>query len=286
MHRPGHNLDTVYDDLGALLRALRRRADFSQRELAERAGLPASTVANIEAGRALDPRFRTIERLVAAAGGTIAITMADGSPVTAAPEDGLRDGGDRRYPAHLDVRPVRTLDDWWGFTARRPRRSYDPHPPEYTFDRNRRIRDLRRRQAAAGTDEEPYLYVRRLGPGDEAVLDALPRGAAVRYLADPAVQHWMVESGSGYRRGHLAAGWHRSARGGVDRLVIHDLWCETPHLDDAGTCLVGAAAGESLSTDPPGVLCAVTDDAATEAFYRRLGFKPRAVQPVWLELPQ
>ncbi|MGH3680669.1 MAG: helix-turn-helix domain-containing protein, partial [Natronosporangium sp.] len=37
-------------DLGATLRALRRRADLSQRELAERAEVPASTIARIESG--------------------------------------------------------------------------------------------------------------------------------------------------------------------------------------------------------------------------------------------
>ncbi|SCL24924.1 Helix-turn-helix domain-containing protein [Micromonospora nigra] len=39
-------------DLGVLLRAARRRADLSQRELAVRSGVPHSTVARIESGRA------------------------------------------------------------------------------------------------------------------------------------------------------------------------------------------------------------------------------------------
>ncbi|MET0417539.1 MAG: helix-turn-helix domain-containing protein, partial [Actinoplanes sp.] len=60
-------------DLGSLLRALRRRADLSQRELAERAGVPQPTLARIESGRAIDPRYRTVERLVRAAGGDLAI---------------------------------------------------------------------------------------------------------------------------------------------------------------------------------------------------------------------
>ncbi|WP_233512709.1 helix-turn-helix domain-containing protein [Micromonospora deserti] len=38
-------------DLGAALRALRRQADLSQRELAECSGVPKSTVAWIEAGQ-------------------------------------------------------------------------------------------------------------------------------------------------------------------------------------------------------------------------------------------
>jgi transcriptional regulator with XRE-family HTH domain len=63
-------------DLGVLLRALRRQGDLSQRDLAARAGVPASTVARIESGRATDPKFRTVERLVRAAGGVLAMGVA------------------------------------------------------------------------------------------------------------------------------------------------------------------------------------------------------------------
>ncbi|MFI2665661.1 helix-turn-helix domain-containing protein [Micromonospora carbonacea] len=60
-------------DLGGSLRALRRRADLSQRELADLAGVPQATLARIESGRSGDVRFRTMERLVRAAGGRVAI---------------------------------------------------------------------------------------------------------------------------------------------------------------------------------------------------------------------
>jgi transcriptional regulator with XRE-family HTH domain len=63
-------------DFGATLRALRRRGDLSQRELAGRAGVPASTVGRIESGASPDPRFRTIERLVVAAGGSVTVRVA------------------------------------------------------------------------------------------------------------------------------------------------------------------------------------------------------------------
>ncbi|SCG45557.1 GNAT family N-acetyltransferase [Micromonospora inositola] len=42
-------------DLGGTLRALRRQADLSQRQLAERSGVPQATIARIESGRTADP---------------------------------------------------------------------------------------------------------------------------------------------------------------------------------------------------------------------------------------
>ncbi|MER5458858.1 GNAT family N-acetyltransferase [Micromonospora sp. NPDC002389] len=64
-------------DVGAMLRVLRRRADLSQRELAALSGVPQSTVARIESGRGTDPRFRTVQRLVSAAGGTLGFLAGD-----------------------------------------------------------------------------------------------------------------------------------------------------------------------------------------------------------------
>ncbi|WFE38121.1 GNAT family N-acetyltransferase [Micromonospora sp. WMMD998] len=83
--------------LGATLRALRRAADLSQRELAARSGVPQATLARIESensgrsvgrsagrssGRSAGPSFRTIERLVIGAGGQIIVVPppSDGAP--------------------------------------------------------------------------------------------------------------------------------------------------------------------------------------------------------------
>ncbi|WP_410810184.1 helix-turn-helix domain-containing protein [Micromonospora sp. 067-2] len=105
-------------DLGGVLRALRRRADLSQRELAERAGVPQPTLARIESGRAIDPRLRTVERLVHAAGGEVRIGVPEAVPAisvpTSVPHDDMRDQAGRRYPAHLDVWPVHEPRDWPG----------------------------------------------------------------------------------------------------------------------------------------------------------------------------
>lgn len=48
---------------GRFLREARRRAGLSQKELAERAGAPQSTVARIESG-ATDPRVGTLQKLL------------------------------------------------------------------------------------------------------------------------------------------------------------------------------------------------------------------------------
>ncbi|MEH1057347.1 GNAT family N-acetyltransferase [Micromonospora sp. CPCC 206171] len=75
---------TLSVDLGAALRALRRQADLSQRELAEKSGVPQATIARIESGRTTDPRFRTVEQLVRAASGRLGISLAaPGAPVGA-----------------------------------------------------------------------------------------------------------------------------------------------------------------------------------------------------------
>lgn len=63
-----------------LLAHARRRAGLSQRELARRAGVPHSTVARIELGL-LSPRTDTLERLVRAAGRTLATEAAVGTGV-------------------------------------------------------------------------------------------------------------------------------------------------------------------------------------------------------------
>ncbi|MGW3603251.1 GNAT family N-acetyltransferase [Micromonospora sp. NPDC005161] len=144
-------------DVGAALRDLRRRADLSQRELAERSGVPKSTLARIEAGEGGEPAFRTVERLVRAAGGELALRLPgdpcstpDDAESSSVSDDEPRDEAGRRYPAHLDVRRVRTLRDWpgawWVHSYTLPERLWPVRVPELTYDLDRARRDERRRR--------------------------------------------------------------------------------------------------------------------------------------------
>ncbi|PZF88779.1 GNAT family N-acetyltransferase [Micromonospora endophytica] len=150
-----------------MLRALRRQADLSQRELASLSGVPQSTVARIESGQAADPRFQTVQRLVRAAGGALRLGTVAGSDAgselgcpgracrgrdplgdAAIPDDTRRDEAGRRYPAHLDVRKVRTLKDWpgawWAHSYTLPFERWPLRVPKVTYDLDRGRRDERR----------------------------------------------------------------------------------------------------------------------------------------------
>ena len=50
---------------GRMLRDARHRSKLTQRQLADKAGIPQETIARIERGRA-DPRVNTLDRLLAA----------------------------------------------------------------------------------------------------------------------------------------------------------------------------------------------------------------------------
>ncbi len=64
-----------------LVREARRRAGFTQAELAERAGVPKSTVGRIESG-ARGPSTEMVERLVRAAGWNVSVSLSDPDPST------------------------------------------------------------------------------------------------------------------------------------------------------------------------------------------------------------
>ena len=75
-HRERHTPITASDSEYAIvedmkaaraLRSARKRAGLSQRQLAEKSGVPQSTIGRIEAG-SVDPRVRTLSRLIRACG--------------------------------------------------------------------------------------------------------------------------------------------------------------------------------------------------------------------------
>lgn len=66
-------------DAGALLREARRRAGFSQSELARRAGVPQSVISEYEAGKR-QPAVPTLARLVDATGHELTIGLERSDP--------------------------------------------------------------------------------------------------------------------------------------------------------------------------------------------------------------
>jgi transcriptional regulator with XRE-family HTH domain len=93
----------VLDVAGYVLRA-RRRADLSQRELAERLGVSQPTIARLEspAATATVDRLETILDLGEM---RLAVVDGDGHVVDPFPAGAVRDNAGRRFPAHLDLEP-------------------------------------------------------------------------------------------------------------------------------------------------------------------------------------
>ncbi|KXK61720.1 hypothetical protein AWW66_11990 [Micromonospora rosaria] len=101
-----------------------------------------------------------MRRLVRAAGGVVSVGLGETGreggpsgesgvvPVPPVPHDERRDEGGRRYPAHLDVREVRTLRDWpgawWAHWYTLPPERWPLRVPEATYDLDRDRRDRRR----------------------------------------------------------------------------------------------------------------------------------------------
>jgi transcriptional regulator with XRE-family HTH domain len=279
-------LDAMVDggdrlDLPGALWALRRRADLSQRELAARSGVPSATIGSVESGASPNPAFRTVERLVAATGARVAILDLDGSEPVAPDIDDHLDRACRRLPAHLDPhwvtwRGTRRLDRWG-------------------FVRNRRDRDRYRRMKAREERGDLDYQVRRLGPGDTAVLETLRTDAsgldlagraapdrpplttdeAVRYLRDPSQRHWIAEAQTGYRvLGHLAAHLHLSPVGHPTMAVVA-FGIRPEHRDGlVGIRLVAAMSDEAALLGVEEIV-ALADDPAVARQLRRLGFRRR-----------
>ena len=77
-----------------LVKEARRRAGFTQAELAQRAGVPKSTVGRIESGARV-PSTEMVERLVRAAGLHVSVSLSEPDPGT----DSMFERTLRRSPA-------------------------------------------------------------------------------------------------------------------------------------------------------------------------------------------
>lgn len=270
-------------DLPGVLRALRRRADLSQRELAGLAGVDHARVGRLEAGEVADPRLRTVERLVRAAGARLAVVDLDGTePV---PEPGRhQDAGGRRLPPHLDAYP---LTRWRG--------AY--RTDVVSFLRNRRRRDEDRRDQAGERRWEMFTEIRRLGPRDLGILATLREDAAeldpagraapggppageaqaLRYLRDPSLRHWIAED---RRRilGHLVAYLHLRYAG-PPALVVTGIGLRPEHrAGTIGPQLVAALCDEAARLGVEDIW-AFADHPAVARSLRRLGFDARSGRP-------
>jgi HTH-type transcriptional regulator/antitoxin HipB len=134
-------------DLAGALRRIRRRADLSQRELAEACGVAHSVVAQAESRRR-GLQIEVLARAAALAGLRLALVDGDGYECPPMSPEAVRDQGYRRFPAHLDTRY--SDEGWWHGPHR-----YDRAQPWYTFDRDRRSRDASR--ARGGTPDDHQL---------------------------------------------------------------------------------------------------------------------------------
>jgi hypothetical protein len=232
-----------------------------------------------------------VERLVAAAGARLAIIDIDGSEPVRPPTDDWRDQAERRFPPHLDVRPV----TWRGIGPAKG----------FGFVRNRRYRDFNRRCAAGERRDAVTYEIRRLGPGDAVTLDAIRASArdldlagrgrvdrlppsdaeTLRYLRDPSLRHWVAaERVSDRILGHLVARLH-DHYAGSPAMVVVEVGVRPEHRDGlVGIMLIAALGDEAARLGVEDVM-ALADGPAAARYLRQLGFRRRPKRPPLLTLP-
>ncbi|RBY74629.1 hypothetical protein DQ239_19270 [Blastococcus sp. TF02-09] len=157
-------------ELSGWLRRIRRAADLSQRQLAERLGVPKSTLAAAEAG-VRDLPARRLADAAALAGLRIALVDADGRELSPMTPDGARDAAWRHLPAHLDSLHSDEVPDRWEHRPDRPQ-------PWFTFELDRSARD--RRRAGCGVPEDHDVAVAGDSPSDRAAARRRAAGQRAR----------------------------------------------------------------------------------------------------------
>lgn len=126
------------DTIAGIVRTVRRRVDMSQRQLAAHIKVSSSTISRVEAG-SLTPSLEVFLRILAAAELMLVVTDSDGKVVRPMRIwDDVRDGGEKRFPAHLDLILDPDPGDWWADEFGLAR------PPE-TYHRSRQRRDAERK---------------------------------------------------------------------------------------------------------------------------------------------
>lgn len=133
-------------DLAGCLRRIRRLADLSQRQLAERTGLSKSALAAAEAGTRDLPATH-LARAAAVAGLRLTLQDADGCEVAGMSPEGARDAAYRRFPAHLDTVHSDDVAPRWDHSPGRLR-------PWFTFELDRARRDRRRMRRGTPHDHD------------------------------------------------------------------------------------------------------------------------------------
>ncbi|SES48515.1 HTH-type transcriptional regulator / antitoxin HipB [Pedococcus cremeus] len=95
--------DDVGLDIAGYVARVRRIADLSQRELAQRLGVGPATVGRWESGGSM--AVDVLERVLGLAGLRLQVVDESGRVVPPFGSDAVRDNAGRRFPAHLDVVP-------------------------------------------------------------------------------------------------------------------------------------------------------------------------------------
>jgi ribosomal protein S18 acetylase RimI-like enzyme len=189
------------------------------------------------------------------------------------PWNGWDEAG-RRYPAHLDVRPVTEARDWWGAWwadwYNLPRDRWPRNAPDYTFDLDRERRDHRRRRARGRAAAARFT------------IERMPDGTA----PDNVWRWTATDPATGRLAGWLGGFVRRRRVDGEPEFVL----CDIEVVAQWRRCGLGGRLIEALRAEMrrAGVRSArvlIDDVRLPYRFFAACGFLSRGPQPAWLMLP-